>query len=238
MQSNDAILVALIVALVLVIAYQGCGWVKGQNSGDDCEGFAGKHGAACEGSAGKHGGGREGFAAGPCAARRKRLDTIRGYRNDGFNQPPIWQLPGGLEAYGRSAAQIKPEQLAEAEREQWFSAAEDAGAAGFNPELSQEAHTDTMQYHSAQPVIDYDSYITDLVVDPRTRSNHQRWAEEMKPWSGTAKTVDNIDEAMEASSDWIGLRRPQPVAQCGNSLQLTERDTSTYASNSKFNFKG
>ena len=59
----------------------------------------------------------------------------------------------------------------------------------------------------------------------------------MKPWSGAAMIVDNMDEAMEAGTDFIGLRRPQAIVQ-HNPLQLTERDTYTYASNPKFNFKG
>ena len=49
--------------------------------------------------------------------------------------------------------------------------------------------------------------------------------------------VDDMDEALEASAHFTGLRRPQSVVQ-HNPLQLTERDSSTFASNPKFNFRG
>ena len=137
----------------------------------------------------------------------------------------------------RQPEELRPEQIAEAEREQWLAATEADHTGSYDPELSQDMQSDTMQYHTAQPSIDYSGYITDLVADPRTRENHQRWAEEMKPWSGTAMTVDNMDEAMEASTDFIGLRRPQSIGQ-NNPLQLTERDGNTFSSNAKFNFKG
>jgi molecular chaperone Hsp33 len=44
-------------------------------------------------------------------------------------------------------------------------------------------------------------------------------------------------EAMEASTHFQGLRRPQAIVQ-HNPHQVTENDTNTFASNAKFNFKG
>lgn len=224
MKSNDAILVALLVVLVIIVAYQGSGWMKGR--GGSCDGFAAD-------------------SAGPLHQQdlprrhklNKQLDSIRGHRHDGYNQVPLWRQPHGLDRYHRSGAHLRPEHFAEAEREQWFAATEADRSGSFNTELSQDAQTDTMQYHTAQPGIDYSGYITDLVVDPRTRDNHQRWAEEMKPWSGTAMMVDDMSEALEATTHFTGLRRPQAIVQ-HNPLQLTENDTHTFSSNAKFNFKG
>jgi hypothetical protein len=228
MKSNDAILVALLVVLVIIVAYQGSGWMKGR--GGSCDGFA----------AGSAGPVHQQYLPGrhnPYTVLNKQLDSIRGHRHDGYNQVPLWRQPLGPDRYHRSGAHLRPEQIAEAEREQWFAATEADRSGSFNTELSQDAQTDTMQYHTAQPGIDYSGYITDLVVDPRTRDNQQRWAKEMKPWSGTVMMVDDMDEALEATTHFTGLRRPQAIVQ-HSPLQLTERDTHTFSSNTKFNFKG
>jgi hypothetical protein len=84
---------------------------------------------------------------------------------------------------------------------------------------------------------DYSGYLTDLVTDPRTRETHQQWVEEMKPWSGTAITIDDMDEAMEASTDFIGLRRPQAAPQY-NPYFVTEKDPNTFGKNPRFAFQG
>jgi len=224
MKSNDAVLVALLVVLVIIVAFQFGGGKKKQG---DCDGFT-------AGGASVH----QKFPGGtynPYTVLNKQLDVIRGYRNDGHNQPPFFRHPRGLDAYHRAGARLRPEQIAEAEREQWFAATETDNSGSFNTELAQDPTSDTMQYHTPSPALDYDSFITDLVVDPRTRDNHRRWVEEMKPWSGTAMKVDDLD--MENYIDFQGLRRPQAVVQY-NPLQLTEIDTYDLAKNKKFNFRG
>jgi len=234
MKSNDAVLVALLVVLVLIVAYQS-GWMKSQGRGSGGgEDFAAA--TAATAAAPVH----QQYPPGhhnPYTVLNKQLDAVRGHRHDGYNQPPLWRQPHGLDRYHRSGAHLTPERVAEAEREQWYSATEVDQTGSYNTELAHDAHADVMQYHTAQPAIDYSGFITDLVVDPRTRDNHQRWAEEMKPWSGTAAMVDDMDEAMEASTHFVGLRRPQAIVQ-HNPLQLTERDTHTFSSNPKFNFRG
>lgn len=230
MKCNDSLLVALLAVLIIIVVFQSSCWMKmrgdmhQRHHNSSCDGFA-------SGLAHQHEGDN------PYTALHNKLELIRGSRHDGYGQKPVWDQPHGLDRYIRSGAHLRPEDIAEAEREQWFAATEASHSEGFNTELSQDMQTDTMQYHTTQPSIDYSGLITDLVVDPRTRENHQRWAEEMKPWSGTAMMVDNMDEAMEAGADFIGLRRPQAIVQ-HNPLQLTERDTYTYATNPKFNFKG
>ena len=106
------------------------------------------------------------------------------------------------------------ERIADAENDQWFAA---------------------MAADEESP--DYTGYLTDLVTDPRTRETHKQWVEEMKPWSGTAITVDNMDEAMEASTSFLGLRRPQAAPQY-NPYFVTELDPSTFKNNPKFIFQG
>lgn len=223
MKSNDAILIALLVVLVIIVAYQGSSWMKGRNN---CDGFAANANPHQQYPVGPHN---------PYTVLNKQLDAIRGYRSDGYNQPPFYRHPRGLDRYHRAGAHLNPEDVAEAEREQWYAALDSDRAGSFNTELAQDATADTMQYHSPSPAIDYGSYITDLIVDPRTRDNHRRWVEEMKPWSGTAMKVDDLD--MENYVDFTGLRRPQAVVQY-NPLQLTEIDTYDLAKNKKFNFQG
>lgn len=229
MHSENALLFALLVVLVIIVASQGGVW------GRRCDKFAAGEPAAPaqDNPLPKY---RQG-KFNPYTVLNTELDEERGSAPAGFNQPPFWRQPHGLDRYHRSGASVRPEQIAEAERDQWFSAVGADRTGAFNTELGHDSQSDSMQYHTAQPNLDYNSLITDLVLDPRARENHRRWVEEMQPWSGTAMMVDDMDEAMEASTDFIGLRRPQAIVQY-NPLQLTERDASTFVHNAKFNFKG
>jgi hypothetical protein len=232
MQSNDAILIAILVVLVIIIVFQGGGWMKGRG-GHRHDGFA----AHCDSRDGCPPCNQQ-YPCGinnPYTVLNQQLDEIRGYRNDGYNQPPFYRHPRGLDRYHRAGAHIKPEDIAEVERDKWYAGLDACGTGQFNTEAVHDASADTMQYHCASPAIDYGSFITDLVSDPRTRDNHRRWVEEMKPWSGTAMKVDDLD--VEPTIDFIGLRRPQAVVQY-NPLQLTEIDTYDLASNKRFDFQG
>ena len=171
----------------------------------------------------------------PYTVLNKHLDGIRGHRHDAYNQRPVHQHPRGLDRYHRSGADLKPEDIAEAERAQWYTALGADHTETFNPEMMHDIQADSMQYHTTSPALDYDTYVTDLVIDPRTRDNHRKWVEEMKPWSGTAMKVDDLD--MENYVEFTGLRRPQAVVQ-HNPHQLTEIDSDDLAKNAKFNFKG
>jgi hypothetical protein len=222
MKSNDAILIALLVVLVIVVVCWGGGWMKKRGRFD---GFTTTQAAPFE-----YG------TYNPYTVLNQQLSEIRGYRNDGYNQKPFYELPQGLDRYHRSGADIKPEEVSRAERDAWYFAPTRDHAGTFNTELIQDPTSDTMQFHDTSvPDIDYGTYITDLIIDPRTKDNHQRWVEEMRPWSGTATTVDTFD--VEPYIDFIGLRRPQAVVQF-NPLQLTEVDTYDISGNHKFNFQG
>jgi hypothetical protein len=58
----------------------------------------------------------------------------------------------------------------------------------------------------------------------------------MTPFSGTPTMVDNLDEALEASINFTGLRRPQAVSQY-NPTFVTEIDSRILAGNCPFNFR-
>ena len=214
MNTDDCIIIALLVAILIVVIY--CNGMPGYRSR-----FVGSNGPALhlEGPG----------SANPYPALHRQLDAARGRRHDGHNQTPAWQK--------QHDSTLTHEQISEAERGQWLAATEANSTGAFNTELAQDTQTDTMQYHSAQPSMDYGGYITDLIADPRTRENHARFAADMKPFSGGALKVDDLDEAMEASTHFHGLRRPQAVVQ-HNPHQVTEIGSSILASNAKFNFKG
>jgi len=164
--------------------------------------------------------------------------TARQSRSIGYIEPSLWKKKHhDQRRNNKSGAYLSPEQLAEAEYEQWNEVTKDNSSGTFDTELSHDMSADALQYHKSHPAMDYDSYITDTVVDPRTKDNQRRWANEMKPYSGTAMTVDNLDEAMEACTHFTGLRRPQCVVQ-DNPLQITERDCDTFRHNKKFYFQG
>lgn len=173
----------------------------------------------------------------PCLQTRGRvnaqreIDMMRGHYND---QRAHYS---GINAFNPVTSNLTPEMYTEAERGAWYAAINKDGTGRFNTENSAEIGDDAMQYHTNEPNMDYNGYVTDLVVDPRTKKNHDEWVNEIMPWSGTAMTVDNMDEAMEASINFTGLRRPQPVAQY-NPMFVTELDATYLASNPKFNFRG
>ncbi len=232
MHSENALLFALLVVLVIIVASQGGVWRRSCSEPFKSAEMSSAPPDPTSGLPVYRGG-----KYNPYTVLNNQLDELRGSAPPGFNQPPFWRQPHGLDRYHRTGASIRPEELAQAEREAWYNAVSADRTGSFNTELAHDPQSDAMQYHTAQPALDYDSFITDLVVDPRTRENHRRWVEEMQPWSGTAMMVDDMEEAMEASTDFIGLRRPQSVVQY-NPLQLTERDASTFVHNPRFNFRG
>lgn len=93
----------------------------------------------------------------------------------------------------------------------------------------------SMMIESAPPS-DYSNYLDNLMIDDRTLQNHLKWANEMAPWAGTPNTIDNLDEAMANSTPWVGLRRPQAIAQSSDALFITELGAKDLINNPKFRF--
>jgi hypothetical protein len=235
MQSNQALLIAALVVLTIIVAFFGYrAWSKKNETNGTNEGFVGPSHRQVHLGKNPH----QQYVEGkynPYTVLNKQLDETRGYRNDGYNQPSFYRHPQGLDRYHRSGANLSPEDISEAERDLWYSSLETSSAEKFNPENSHDAAADSTRYHETAPGIDYDTYVTDLISDPRTRDNHRRWVAEMKPWSGVAMKVDTLD--LEPYVNFTGLRRPQAVVQ-NNPLQLTEVDTHDLAVNRPFNFQG
>jgi len=216
MSSGSAVLLAALVALVIIVVAQNAGWVK--TFKPDSEGFVGMHpdGAIVD---------IKGRAAG-----NRHLDSIRGQANHGFNQPRADPR------YQRQGPSATPEDIAEEEREMWFAATQAGHTSGYNTEEAFCVSSDTIQYHTQEPGMDYNGHITDLISGPRMRQNHANWVDEMRPWGGTTMKVDTLD--VENYVPFTGLRRPQAVHQSDNRLFITEVDEGDLARHNKFNFQG
>lgn len=220
MNSSHAILIALLVLLIAIVVWG----MYGPGRGKKCEGFGPAplpHHTAYD-------------------LIHRQIGAIRGVRNDGYNQPFPLNSVAAIDRYHRYGANLKPEDISKAERTAWFMSGE-LGHTSFDNEQVFDPAAAITTWHATKEGMnggmDYGSYITDLISDPRTRENHGRWVDEMKPWSGTSQKVDTLDEAMEATLNFQGLRRPQPVAQY-NPMMLTEVDADILAVNKKFNFQG
>lgn len=116
-----------------------------------------------------------------------------------------------------------------------------AQRATYNPESflameQAERNKQALQQPSEFDNMNFSEYLTNQVADPTVRENHKKWVKDIGPWSGTAaRNMDNMDEALEASVNFMGLRRPQAVKQF-NQHQVTELDESSFSNNKKFVF--
>jgi hypothetical protein len=201
-------------------------------------------------------------AADPYTELNNFIDRARGMSASelaGHSIPP-WQIPGEIERYyqskmpwnkpaepwqrpgeepsrfHQSGVTVQPEQAAAAEQEAWTAALESNSSAVYNTENAYDSYSDATACHESAP-LDYNTHITETVLDKHAVENHNKWATSMMPWAGTSTSPDTLDEAIEASTDFIGLRRPQAIVQ-HNALQVTERDMYTFLGNAKFNFLG
>lgn len=172
-------------------------------------------------------------------AANAALDARRGQRHDGVRQPRRYNgetLSGAR--YDRLTPSVSAAEMEAAELAAWYEQTPDNAV--YNSEAAAEGGSaEVMQYHTgALGHTDYASHITDLVVDPNMRRNHDAWVRDTKPFSAmSASFVDDMDEAVAASLSYQGLRRPQAVAQGRDALFITEADSDLLASqHKKFNF--
>lgn len=170
----------------------------------------------------------------PYTSIQNSIDSVRGNPDA---KDILMQGRPAFQAYHRSSAELRPEDLMAAERAAWVQAAEQDRIAPYDIEKMSNPSEDTMQHSETAPAIDYQAMITDLVVDPRTRMNHSQWVNEMRGWTGTTQMKVDILEP-ELYLDWNGLRMPQAGVGQYNPLQLTEVDDTDLAKNKPFRFNG
>ena len=150
--------------------------------------------------------------------------------------PPPRQWPNSnLSQRGLSQSGVDRDRIADAEREAWYAA--DADVEKFATDPAAASHTADSVIGGDSGGLDYVRYTTDMIVDPRMQENHRKWVEEMGPWSGALRNVDNLDEALESSTHFTGLQRPQAVPVY-NPTQVTELGPEIFAGNHKFRFNG
>lgn len=170
----------------------------------------------------------------PYTSIQNSIDSVRGNPDA---KAILEQGRPAFAAYHRSSAELRPEDLMSAERQAWVLAAEQDRVAPYNVEKMSDPAQDTMQHSETAPAIDYQTMITDLVIDPRTRMNHSQWVNEMQGWSGTTTMkVDTFEPQLYLT--WQGLRMPQAGVGQYNPLQLTEVDDTDLAVNKPFHFNG
>lgn len=214
---QNALLVGILVVLVVILIY--------------------KLGAARNGSGGGNGRLYDKFCPNqldPRVVMSKRINSARGNPDA---KPLVQSRVPGTSKYFQSASMVKPEDISSSERSMWFAAAEKDRIAPYNFEKMTDPGTDLLQSHETALALDYNSIITDLVVDPRTRENHEMWVNEMKGWSGTT-TMKVDDLEMENYINFTGLARPQAGVTIYNPMMLTEIDNSDLARNKAFHFNG
>ncbi len=82
----------------------------------------------------------------------------------------------------------------------------------------------------------YGERLSVLVLDQDTVDRHKKWTEEnLIGGTGGLRTVDNLNEALEAGINFKGLQRPLGVTQL-NPLFITERDPDTLSGNKKIRY--
>ena len=139
-------------------------------------------------------------------------------------------LPKGINTYNHTGRKLSPEDIMQAEQELW--AVHHFGDDNIDPHNDNLLGTG-LPSSTKIPTGDYNSHVTNLVADARVLENQHKWATEMGPWSGTAFSPDDIDELMGNSLPFVGLRRPQAVAQGPDALFITAVGAVDFISNQR-----
>jgi hypothetical protein len=221
MQQNETLLLAVVVILVLVLAYQNRSILEGEK-----EGFGGPILP-----------GTDIYAAGPEVTSpfvpiRYQNDLYRRIKMDG-NDPNQAEFAADL-AKNYQYWATTPRDLEDQQRTAWFeaiSAATGQGAASYDPAQNYDASSSTAAYHAPGASMNYQDALTDLVANPRMRAAHQNWWSEVAPFSQTSMKVDTIDEAATMSAvprqGLYSFRLSAPTQH--NPMMLTDQDPMSYA---------
>jgi hypothetical protein len=232
MRSDHAIIIALIVVLIAIVAYQGNGWMSKSGCGN--------------GDAGKY----DTYAAAKAPAQRERYQNP--YTTLEKMQRTVQGSPDGpkllkdhrnlIPNMARSSASATPEQLYKAERASWFAARDARKSAGWDPEKGTEIGDQIQHEHATEPGLDWQDSLIDLIADPRLRENQRKWNAEMDPFNSTWLKVDDSDEITMYG---LGIPRqgiayamgsaPPPVY---NPFFLTELDPTLASVVKPFRFQG
>lgn len=113
-----------------------------------------------------------------------------------------------------------PERLKVAEKALWSA---DADPSVITSDFAADSLSDG-------PAIDYNSFLTSQVADCDLTRNQEKWANEMKQYSGgNLRVLDGIDVAQNIK--FVGLYRPQPVVNSGTGWQVLALDSTELQNN-------
>ena len=222
MGATKAILIALLVVLIVVVAF-GCRDAIGRS-----EGFSGSVDNGVTSS-----------VMSPYTPLHFQDGALRGARHDAYNQDHAY-LKADLAKNYRSWA-TTPRDLEEAQRAAWFESVSQGSNAFYDPEKGGNQSSELLQHHTPGPSINYQDTIVDLIADPRMRAQQADWYSEVAPKSQTAMKVDTIDEAATMSAvprqGLYSFRFSAPSQH--NPLFITDQDAESYgAQTTRFSFGG
>ena len=113
-----------------------------------------------------------------------------------------------------------PERLKVAEKALWSA---DADPSVISSDFASDSLSDG-------PAIDYNGFLASQVADCDLTRNQEKWANEMKQYSGgNLRVLDGIDVAQNIS--FVGLYRPQPVVDTGTGWQVLSLDSTELQNN-------
>lgn len=126
--------------------------------------------------------------------------------------------------YDNSLVNINIDRIKRAERELYYDAFISNNPGHYNTEGCENNVSSCINYYKNNNPFDHNQYIVDQVLTPDIIKNHCEWAEEVIPWAGTASIIGRDEFNPAEYLPYVGLKRPEPVPQYGNSLQLNEID--------------
>jgi hypothetical protein len=235
MPSTEAIIIALIVAVVAVLAVRARKSPGGLVGEVESElGLRERWGQPSAGSSGS-----QDFYSQlgvERTAENARIDARVGVRNDGAGwgaQRPVHPMDRPVQS--RNGVFMDPTRLAAAEQQAWAPYSSTSGPPAFDMKKGSYSGSDLTQQLGGVDEGDWSAQIADLAIDKRTKEQHRQWVDEVGPFSQGAFSVDNLDEAVAMSQHRVGMRAFQALtpAQSKCTLQVTELDADAHAAQFK-----
>ena len=112
---------------------------------------------------------------------------------------------------------INPEKEAEENRAEWLNSLNRSSVEEYS---MNDFSSDSFIGNSSE------DRLKSLVITSDQQASHDEFVKAAKPYSRTAMVVDDLNEAIEANSNFIGLFRPKGTPQ-NNPLFITEVDSNT-----------
>ena len=201
METHEACLIAIVVLLIVFVAWSMRNNGATKSNGTELTG-----------------------AAAPPDATRERMSSSDMLAASYMPTPR--PAPEPLPDYRRrNGHYIDPARIAAAEQQAWTPSNPDA-APSYDPTKDRAPGDSLAQSTDAVSEGDWNQRLSEFAVDSQTVKNHQEWADNVGPFTQTAMVVDNLDEAVALSSGpprmGITTFRSYPVPQGPCTQAITE----------------